>query len=364
MRAYLLLSALLLSTACHHSNTTSTDPSVRKMPFDNTAFLSIPHSEEQSILRRKLLNEALTDELKKANKSELSQVVKIDDGDQFKFVNDSYKLSKITLEEYKRMKANAAEVIVSYNDRLEIYFVPTGIRRDKAFDQLGLLTDIDSNSYWVETPDAYLFKNKTYYLVNASRKEMKENDVYFNHSESAIGSDFNDKILSYDRNQIIELKINADYFVKETSYVEMKRTGPAPSRRSCDWEAGTCGSQVCTFKMEAPTGGLLRSKLTNSELVDLDIVINGRSYPLIELKPKIDQEGNFLVMLDLKKMVNTDMASIEFRQNPQYPVAKNVSGVEYSGSCNNGNDNRVIDITPLLKINLDAMVLGRKLSGF
>ena len=64
MRAYLLLSTLLLSTACHHSNTTSTDPNVRKMPFDNTVFLSIPHNEEQSILRRKLLNEALNERMK------------------------------------------------------------------------------------------------------------------------------------------------------------------------------------------------------------------------------------------------------------------------------------------------------------
>jgi hypothetical protein len=360
MRAYLLLSALLLSTACHHLNSTSTDPNVRKMPFDNTAFLSISHTEEQSILRRKLLNEALTEELKKANRSESGQIMKIEDGDKFKFVNDSYKFTKGNFEEYKKMKANTAEVIVSYKDRLEIYFVPTGIRQDKAFNQLGLLTDTDSTFYWGESTDAYLLKNKTYYLVHATRKEMKENDIYFNHFESLIGSDFNDKISSFAANQIIELKIDAAYLTRATSLVAINR-GDKPNHKNCDWEAGTCSS--CTFQIETP-GGLVRTPLSSSEQVDLDILINGRSYPLSELKPLIDQEGSFKITLDLKKMVNTDMASIEFRQNPQYPVTKNVSGINYSGSCSNGGITNVIDITPSLKINLGAVVLGRKLSGF
>ena len=124
MRNYLILALLFISSACHNQNSTSKDPSVRKMPFEASVFLSIPHEAEQSFLRRKLLNTVLNEDLQKNDSSVENRHEVIGNEDQFKFVKGNYKFSFGELSEYKNAKGNSAEVIVSYRDHLDIFFVP------------------------------------------------------------------------------------------------------------------------------------------------------------------------------------------------------------------------------------------------
>ena len=357
MRNFLILAVLFFSSACHNPNSTSKDPSLRKMPFDPRVFLSIPHEEEQSLLRRKLLNTILNSDLKKNNSLDVNESVIVENEDQFKFVSGNYKFSKRNLIEYKNAKANCAEVIVSHSDQLDIFFVPQGIHYNKAFQQLGLRPSADSNYFWVDNEDNYLIKNKTYYILDASKKELKNNDVYFNSSQYMIGSDFNEKISSFSTNQIIKLKMNVAYFKREIGLVSIHRKD-MPNRKDCDREADTCGP--CTFELET-SGKLIPEKLLSTDLLDLDIIINGRNYHLSELSPFMDQEGNISVVLDLKKLVNTEMVSIEFHLNELPRLLKRVSGMNYSGACMNEVVTNVIDVTPSLTINLSATILGRKL---
>ncbi|MFA6238365.1 MAG: hypothetical protein WC635_13615 [Bacteriovorax sp.] len=352
-----LLSASLLATvACKNENTTPAELSARKFAFDNTAFFTISHDEGQSALRKKLLNLALAGLLKRDQ--EPGEAEKIKSSDVFTVNGDVYKLPPHNFSEYKNYKENSAEIIVSYNNHLDIYFVPTGISKDKAFAQLGIYPEQDSHFYWVEAAGTYLFKEKTYYLVSTTSKEMKQNDIHFNQTVKKIGNDFNEKYFSFSTNQILVLKIAADYKTRETTYVS--RTGQKISK--CDWEAGTCGA--CQYKMEVATGAFIKQSLETAELVDLDIIVNGRNYPLAELKPAKDKDGNFIVTLNLKNMVATELAAIEFHQNPQYQVLKNVSGVEYGPSCSDKNDRSTIDVTPTLKIDLELTVQGRNLPIF
>lgn len=350
----LLTFSILGIVACQNSNSTSTDPAIRALPFDNTVFLSIPHTEGHSQLRRKLLNQALNDELKLHK--ELNATVEIKAEDTFKFEEDTYKLPPPTMAEYKYFKENSAELIVSYVDHLEVYFVPTGISREKAFRQLNLSPVSDSRFIWVATPDIFLEKEKTYYLVSTTSQELKDNDIYFNSAHKDLGSDFNEKYFSFSSNQIINLRVKAEYFVKETAYSTLRGRKVNCSRDLM--EAGACGA--CEYKMETTTGAVVSKQLATSELVDLEILINGRSYPLVELRPSKDKQGNFIVTLDLKKIVDTDLATVEFRQNAQYPVLKNVTGFNYNSNCISQSHSNTIDLTPALKIDLGMEILGRK----
>lgn len=352
----LCLVVLCATVACKKSNSTSNALNERQLPFDNNAYILIPHQEGESVLRRKLLNLALASELK--TNLEMNESEKIIEEDVFKFKEDTFKLSIIDRAEYQNFKDNSAEVIVSYKDHLVIYFVPTGISREKAFRQLAVTPDNEAKFFWVETPDANLLREKTYYLVSATNNELKENDVHYHQSFTTIGANFNEKYFSFGSNQIVEVKVKADYFVKETAYTVL--SGAKIRCKGSDWEAGLC--VACQYKIEVPTGGLKKTILESSELVDFDIIINGKSYRLVEFKPLKDKEGNFIVTLDLKKILTTDTAVIEFRQNAQYPVSKLVRGVEYSLSCSNTGESKTIDVTPSLKLDVEMKVKGRFLN--
>ena len=204
-----------------------------------------------------------------------------------------------------------------------------------------------------------MLKNGTYYLISSNKKELKENDIYFSNSQNKIGTNFNENYFQFTNNQIINLKLSVEYFEKETSALNL--THPGPSLRNCDREAGTCGT--CEYKMEKVTGALIKKQIPTINLIDFDIIINGRNYPISELKPKLDDEGNFIVTLDLKNLVLTDLVSVEFHQNAQLPVLKNIFGYDYSLSCFGRNDSSTIDITPSIILNLEANILGRKITN-
>ncbi|MDD4974322.1 MAG: hypothetical protein PHY93_08210 [Bacteriovorax sp.] len=352
----LLFTQLFLSVACKKINSTSTDPYARNLPFDNAIYLSIPHQEDQSILRRKLLNLNLNNQLKNLN--EVDEASKIQDGDEFKFANNSFKTSSLNLNEYEKFRSNAAEVIVSYNDRLEIYFVPNGIERKKALTQLGVAAEPGANFSWLGDTDNFLFKDKIYYLLSASKTNLLENDVHFSQQKISLGDAFNEKMFTFFSNQILELEVNVEYSQKETTLAVL---GGQKVKCTHDMlEAGVC--DPCNYKLETPTGRLVKKDLESSELVDLDIIINGTIYPFKELNPVKEQNGNFKVILNLKKLIKTERASIQIYQNTQHPISKTVQAVEMAWTCAHKNVSNTIDITPIVKMNLELNVKGRTLN--
>lgn len=356
MKHYLLLALLFLSVACKNTNSTSTDPYARNMPFENSVYLTIPHQEDQSVLRRKLLNLSLNNQLKGTN--EVDEASQIKKGDEFKFIDDKFQSSSLNLEEYMNLRSSAAEVIVSYKDRLEIYFVPSGIERKKAFAQLGVIAESEASFSWVGTADNFLLKRNVYYLVSATKVNLKENDVHFNQQRISLGDYFNERMFNFSSNQILELVINVDYSLRETSFAVLG--GKTVTCKSDMREAGMC--EPCNYKLETPTGNFIKKALESSELVDLDIIINGRKYPLNELNPVKDSDGNFRVTLDLKKLIKTDMASVQIYQNTQYPVLKTVKPVDIGANCTLMSVSKTIDVTPSVKMNLELNVKGRVLN--
>ena len=359
MKFLLPFLVLFLNIACHEINSTSNSITARNLPFNNSVYLSIPHVEESSILRRKLLNSELDNQLDIFNEN--TDNTEIDTSVKFQFVDKNLKFSSLDNEEYNYNKVNAAEVIVSYKDHLDFYFVPNGIDRFKALAQLGLKPKVGSSFFWSKNADTYLVKNKTYYLVEASKEEIKNNDIYFNYLTQKIGSEFNEKIFTFSKNQKISLKIKGDVFEKEKIVRQFNRSGLGS--RNCDQEAGTCGR--CTYKMEMPSGEFVKKSSSMKELSDLVVKINGEEHLLEEFNPIQNSEGEFLITLDLKKYTQEkeEEVIIEFQQKTHIPVIKQVTGVDYTPSCFEFKDKRSFDFTPKINIDLTAEVFGRNLGS-
>ena len=91
MKIFFLMTLLSIQVGCNNLNSTSSALSERNLPFDNTIYLTIPHQADQSILRRKLLNIELTNQLN--DSEELDEKSQVNKGDEFLFVDDSLKYS-------------------------------------------------------------------------------------------------------------------------------------------------------------------------------------------------------------------------------------------------------------------------------
>lgn len=338
--------------ACKNINSTSADGSDRNLPFNNSIYMTISHQEDQSLLRRKLMNLALAERLSKTK--EVTEDSKIKNGDEFQLLGDKFNSSILNVEEYNYFKSNTAEVIISYPDRLDIYFVPTGIQREKAFMQLGLKND--GKLSWVGA-DTILVKDKVYYLLSASKRHLLENDVHFNQQKMSLGESFNEKNLTFSSTQVLELDIAVDYFQPETTYT--LKYGAVANCKNDMREAGMCGS--CNYQMETLTGRFIQAPMNNAELVDLDVFINGKKYALKELNPKL-KNGHFLVDLNLKQLSEEEKISIHIQQNTQMPISKSIQAVGMTQYCINRNVTGSIDVTPSVRMNVEINVKGRELT--
>lgn len=348
MKHSLILLCLLCVIACKNINQASKDP---KMTFQNTAYLHLPHPDNQSVLRRKLLNLSLTKKLNQKDE------VKIETGDEFKFLNDQHILGENEKVDYENYKSTCALVLVSFKDHLEFFFVPTGISRDTALSQLGIVAESGEKLFWaVETP-SNLTKGHTYYLLSASTSEIKNNDVNF-YDQSENLKDFKGSTFKFKNNQKITLDFKIDYFTKQTTVVakdgNTRRFNCTRDMR----EAGGCDG--CEFKIETVTGALIKTEWKNNDF-KMFFKLNGVEYSMTNLDSTIPN-GHLQVVLDLKQMNLAEDVSLEISPVNAQQKTGTFRGFDYTGNCASTNDVAVQDLTPVIHADLNVDVKGRALS--
>lgn len=350
MKQFLSLICLFLLVACKNGNTISSD-----QPFDTSIYSSIYHREDQSVLRQKLLNLTLENVINKNH--EIDDADKIEEDDEFQLVGGKYNETLFNKEEYKNYKMNMAEVIVSYNERLDIYFIPSGTSRNRFFSESKIVAEPEANFYWSESEGKVLLKNKVYYLISATKKNLKENDANFNDYKLSLGNSYNDKVLSFRNNQIVELEMDVDYLSKETAYSHYSGQSMKCTRDM--QEAGVC--EICSYKLENSTGRYVKKTIENIEFLNMEILINNVKYKLTEFNPAKTKDGMFKVVFNFKKMMKDDVVIIQIHQEIPEQITKKVSAIYENNWCVNKNINNMIDVTPMLKVSLDLKIKGREL---
>ncbi|MGZ3789455.1 MAG: hypothetical protein ACXVLQ_13080 [Bacteriovorax sp.] len=348
MKRSLILMFLLFAVACKNTNETSN--AQKKMPFENNAYLSLPHAKDQSVLRRKLLNLRLTKMLNQKDE------VKLASGDEFQFLNDQHSFNENEKIEYEKYKATCAEIIVSFKDHLEFYFVPTGINRDNALLQLDLKTEKGSKLFWVTETPAVLTKGQSYYLMSASDDEIRENDVNF--YQQKIENQGIGQSLKFTNNQKITMDFKIDYLVKQTSIGT--RSGGGMTRCSRDMnEAGLCGA--CQYKIEALTGALVAKQWQKSDF-GLAFNLNGLEYPLEKFDSTISEDGHLIVEMDLRKVTDSQEVSLEVLPLRIQKIITTFKGFDFEPTCRNRDVSLEQDLTPVIHSNLMMQVKGRVLN--
>ncbi len=348
MKHFLILLCLLSAVACNNSNVTTKNP---KIPFQNNSYLHLPHSKDQSVLRRKLLNVSLTKTLNQ------KMEVEIDSGDEFKFLNEEHLLGGNEKVDYENYKSTCAEIIVSFNDHLEFFFVPTGIKREDALSQLGVQPESGETLFWAMETPSVLTKGHIYYLVSASTSDIKNNDVNFYQQKLAY-KELNSQSFQFKNNQKITLDFKINYYLKQTAVVT--RAGAARTTRCTRdmSEAGLCGG--CDYKIEVATGGKIQKQWQKQDF-RMTLKLNGVEYSLDNLDSMITSEGNLEITLDLRQMNLSEDVTLEILPFSVQKVTRSFSGFDFAPTCRVTNVVEAQDLTPEIHADLSVEVMGRVL---
>jgi hypothetical protein len=343
---YLLL--LFGTIACKNTNSTSAAGSSLKMHYENSAYLYLPHAVDASILRSKLLNLALT---KKLN---LPHEVEIAADDELRFKKENYKMAENDLELFKKYKASCAEIIASFSDHLEIYFVPAGIVRDDAFSQLNIKQEEGKSLSWVMDSPAVLVKGQTYFLLSADLNEMKKNDIHF-YKQKNIIKGFTQKTFNLKSNQQLILDFKIDYFNKQM--ISALKSGQTRKCTRDMMEAGSC--DPCDYRIDVVSGELEKKEWQKSDL-HFSIKINDKELNWDKFDLSVI-DGHLKMKMDLEDYSSSDAVVLEISPFVIPQDVKNFKAYQISSSCQNKSMSIDQDVTPIIQTDLTMEIRGREL---
>ena len=347
MKHYFLFLFILFAFACKKTNTTI---GPNKMPFEHSSFLYLAHGTDQSILRRKLLHLNLAKILKE------NTDVKIASGDEFNIINEPYLFDQNDKKIYENYQQTCAEIIVSFKNHQEIYFVPTGIAKDNAMAQLDLKAELGNNLLWGKDPGAFLTKGNIYYLVSSNITEMKNNDSNFYKTQFFL-KDFKEESFKFKKNQKIILDFKLDYFLRQTEIVNRTNANVQKCTKDMN-EAGVCGG--CDYKIEVLNTNLVKTPWRQADF-NLTVKINNKIYHHNLFETSIDNE-HLVVVIDLKSMDVNENIELQILPFSVSNVSKVVFGYDYSSQCIGRANSSELDLTPILRSDLSLTILGRNLN--
>jgi hypothetical protein len=347
---YVLMGFFLVGLiSCKNINQTS---GPKNVPRDGNAYLSISKKNLSNEIHFKVLNLALREILK--DQTELLENEKINPGEEL----GELKLSKKELDDYRLLRINQAEIVVSFSDHTEIYFAPDGLTKVEALEKLALISESNAKLFWAQNPDERLEKGSVYYLANSNISEILANDLRFHQSEKDLGEIKSNLSMSFTRYQKVYFEIRVTNLQKELAVIETRGRNKA-----CSWEkveSQQCGP--CSFKMKRTTGREIEVHNDDSEFIGL--MLNNEEILLKDLGIKKLKNGKWEFALDFSKihsLANSKEIKLELILKKESPNIVLSPGFEYSENCSIRDYVESIDVTPIKHIEVKTKILGRNL---
>lgn len=284
MPIFILLFTLLLSSCKTKNNSLSTE---QKSISESTVSLSIADPDGQSLIRHKLLNIIVQNSLQKPLLSNDHAIAK---GDEL-IVGD--KKSTMSFGEERDFSQNEkwlSKVVVSFHDRLEIYFVKDGLYVSKLPELLGLHAGAERVFRWVDVPLSKTSKGHTYYLVSLNREDLMENDSQFFQEEINLSEGHSGKVFHILKRQKVEVMVDYEYSVQAGAIQEF--SGRFITRCTRDMmDTGLCGP--CYYKRLMPGGAYEKSEVKDLNQLGFAISINENQFPLSSLSASKGPSNQF-----------------------------------------------------------------------
>lgn len=347
----LILSVFALSACKGTSNKTSASQNVSA--YVQKAYMTIPHNDDSSLLREKLLHLKLSSLLKQTT------ALKIEKLDQFKFARETFQTNTSEQFDYEKQKESSAEIVVSYDDHLEIYFVPTGILRDQVSADLNLKAEEGRILGWMPGTPTTLLKGQTYFVLSASKADLLLNDQKYSVVKIPASSDTK-TIHKFSPYQKVLLSFSLESFSPEITIASVSGGAQAVCKSDMR-EAGLC--EPCMAKIEKTSGKFVKQPWSLQQF-GLVLLINGKETQVQALAPKLDEKtGMMTVVLDLHSLAAEEReVTLQLVKPAAHQQSKSVSPFSYSGNCrSHSGASSVLDLTPQVEMTYLMDIQGRNI---
>lgn len=321
MRIFSLI--LLLATICSCGKETNEISTYKKeSSYVSEKSLSIPHNENGSLIRSKLLNKIVESNFPDV-KVVPSNIIQIHD----ELKNSD--LLESELKDYEIKEKILTKVVVSFSDREEIYFVRDKIPAQNLVATLNLNPETDRKFKLMPTPYSQTFIGATFYIVSVNHEDLMRNDQDFYSVESSSNNLAD--VFYFKSFQSILIKVDYDFKVQSLGPVGYKAPDIKCGRGESPMD-GYCGSQ-CSYTANLPIDNFERT--TPKNLQELGLVVNyfSASVDVGQIPVSNARDGHFEIKINSKEAAG-ETFTLKFLKTASSTYSGRSARYNFVGPCN------------------------------
>lgn len=341
MRLPFIILTIAMLASCEKKENTIAEPIVIDS-LEQKSYLVIPHGEDGSVIRSKLLNEVVEQSFP-ANK--LVAEFKIKNNDEL----HGFAMSDRDMKSYQLKSSTMAKIVVSYSDHEEVYFLPQKIALDEITEELQLIPEKDR--VLKVLPNEYLATSKgvAFYLVNVNHEDLMMNDQKFFQSEAV---EYKNSFL-VDSYKAASLLVDYEFYLQKLS---PQAFGGKKIRCTRDLiEAGMCGP-TCSYTRNIPVNDYSVAVETDLAKLGFSVKYSDKTKSVSEFKVNKDMSAHFEVELESQQTIG-DVYSVEVVKTPSSTYQVYSAAYDYSNMCGGADKNVAGDLTIQSQVNFKVKVV-------
>lgn len=248
----------------------------------------------------------------------------------------------------------ATKLIVSYTDRIEVYFIPEYVPLELIISKLGLKAEEERTFRWIKTDVSKTYNGARLYLVSLNIDDIIKNDQSFFEEAYDYNNQYLGQKIKLAPGKMIEIDFAYNILIQNEETSSFTGIGTSCTRDLI--EAGMCGP--CHYSRNTPAESY--SKVTDFPISDMGVAVrmNDNIFNISEMKSKITS-GNIKINIDSTDFNFTRSIDIEIISNGITSLKKYTSGHSYSGFCKSTSNGEEINLKRKLDASVKIKVLGR-----
>lgn len=346
MRTSLIILSLAVLVSCG-KKTNDLGSTVVASAFEQKSFLTIPHEENKSFIRSKLLN-SLVEQTFPALMD--NPDTKIQKNDELK----NYEISEKDLRNYQDKEKVFNKVVVSYPDREEIYFVPERVLIANLPGDLELSAGTDRVLKILPNDNDKTFRSGIVYIVSVNHEDLMKNDHNF--YKTQVNALNKGQSLLIDSYKSVILSVDYDFYMQK---VAPQTFGGKLIRCTSELiEAGMCGYQ-CGYKRDMPSGEF--EKVTERSLGNLGLAVKyaNKTVAVSDLAITNQTDSHFEVKIESQEGLG-DNYTLEIAQVASSTYSRNAPGYSYTNCyASDQNVNGSVALQSKVNFSVTMTILGR-----
>lgn len=348
MRASLIILSLAVLVSCGKKSN-NLGSSVVMDAFEQKSFITIPHEENKSLIRSKLLNSLVEQTFPALVENPSS---KIQNNDELK----NYEMPEKDLKNYQDKERGYNKVIVSYQDREEVYFVPERALVANLISDLELSAGADRVLKILPGASEKTYKGGVVYIVSVNHEDLMKNDHNFYKIQTNALKGVNGQSLLIDSYKGVILSVDYEFYLQKLA---PQSFGGKVIRCTRDLiEAGMCGVQ-CGYVRNMPSGAFEKGTEQNLGNLGFAVKYGNKTVSASDLVITNQTSNHFDVKIESQEASGDDYA-LEVVQLASSTYQRSAPGYNYT-NCGAADQNVNGNVTIQSKVNFSVTmtILGR-----